>query len=209
VIIWGWRARTHSLATGEFYCPHCSAKQAYDHQKLRRWFTLYFIPLIPLEALGEHITCKQCRKAWELSVLDLDPEKQQAEQLRRISADWYVALAAIASTTGTTDTHVADSVVADIASATGLQFQASDFVNSAAANRQKGVTYADALANLGTLAQDLSNSGKERFLTCVLKVLRMTTNCGPEEIALVRKLGLALGISESHVKGILLEAGLH
>jgi hypothetical protein len=39
-------------------------------------------------------------------------------------------------------------------------------------------------------------------------VLRKLTNCGPNEIALMRAIARNLGVSDSHINGILLDAGL-
>ena len=49
LIIFGTRGVTYSVATGEFHCPSCAIKRGYDHKRVRRFFTLYFIPLIPLD----------------------------------------------------------------------------------------------------------------------------------------------------------------
>jgi hypothetical protein len=208
MIIWGWRTITHSAATGEFYCPECTAKQPYTHQKIRRWFTLYFIPIIPLSVVGEQVKCKRCSQTWKMSVLEHDPEKAQSEQLKTISVDWFNAMSALVGSVGKVDQQVGEAVVADIASATGWQYGANDVMAKATANRDQGVTQSDVLARLGNLSATLSSSGKEMFLVAALNVLRMTTNCGPDEITLVQKIGSILGTSEAHIKGILLEAGL-
>jgi hypothetical protein len=185
MIIWGWRTLTHSGETGEFHCPQCSAKQPYTRQKIRRWFTLYFIPIIPLELVAEQIRCNQCKEAWKLSVLDNDPEKLQAEQLKSISVDWFNTMSALVGVVGTAEPKVGEMIVADIATATGWQYAANDFMTKATANHESGVKRDDVLARLGNLSENLSSSGKEQLLVAALKVLRATTNCGPDEIDLI------------------------
>jgi zinc-ribbon family len=61
MIIWGSRGITSSLAKGFFHCPRCDQQRSYDHKKVRRFFTLFFIPLIPLESLGEYVECQFCK----------------------------------------------------------------------------------------------------------------------------------------------------
>jgi hypothetical protein len=168
MIIWGWRTITHSAKTGDFHCPECADKKPYTHQKIRRWFTLYFIPIIPLNVVAEQVKCKQCGQAWKMSVLEHDPEKAQAEQLKNISADWFNALAALVGSVGKADQQVGEVVVADIASATGWQYVANDFMAKAIASRDQGVTQSDVLARLGNLSATLSSSGKELFLGTAL-----------------------------------------
>lgn len=60
MIIWGWRAFTALIATGVFYCPRCLGDRSYRHLAARRWFTLFFIPVIPLERLGTFVRCDAC-----------------------------------------------------------------------------------------------------------------------------------------------------
>lgn len=53
MIIWGSKMRYKTLGEGEFYCPRCAATRRYLHKSARRFFTLYFIPLIPMKDMGE------------------------------------------------------------------------------------------------------------------------------------------------------------
>ena len=208
MIIWGWRTLRKTAATGDFHCPHCSARQPYKHERLRRWFTLYFIPAIPLGSTDEQITCRTCNKSWQMSVLAHDPEKQKAAQLDRIAQDWLASMAALAASRGGPTPEVADMIAADVTSATGVQV-GPDRVRQAAAGLAAPVPDTTVLARLGSLASDLSSSGQERFLNSAVLVMRKLTNCGPAETGLVRAMARSLGVSESHANGILLDAGLH
>ena len=207
MIIWGWRTLKGTAATGDFHCPNCSSRQSYNHEKLRRWFTLYFIPAIPLGSVDEQITCKTCRKSWQMSVLANDPDKQRAALLDRIAKDWLSAMAAVAVSRGGPTPEVADIIVADIASATGFQINPAR-VREAAAGLVAPVPDTTVVARLGSLAADLSSTGHERLLNSALVVMRKLTNCGPDEIATIRAIATSLGVSAAHTNGILLEAGL-
>ena len=76
MIIWGTRVRYKDLGEGEFFCPRCQMKRPYKHKKATRYFTLYFIPLIPMGQLGELVECQACKTAYETSVLQLRPGPQ-------------------------------------------------------------------------------------------------------------------------------------
>lgn len=67
MIIWGWRSVTSTASRGEFYCPQCQGYMAYAEKSVRRFFTLYFIPLIPLNSLGEYIECESCKETSALT----------------------------------------------------------------------------------------------------------------------------------------------
>ncbi len=68
-IIWGTRARTKVIGRGEFHCPRCNANQSYAYKQVKRWFTLYFIPLFPTRTLGEYVECGSCAATWKPEVL--------------------------------------------------------------------------------------------------------------------------------------------
>lgn len=75
MIIFGSRAKNKTLDEGQFFCPRCQAQRAYKHQQATRYFTLYFIPLIPMGKMGEFIECQGCGAAFEMSVLQQKPAR--------------------------------------------------------------------------------------------------------------------------------------
>ena len=74
LIIWGTKGVEGVKESGQFFCPSCNANVPYDHKRIRRFFTLYFIPLIPLGTLQEWIECKQCGGSFETEVLQMQPQ---------------------------------------------------------------------------------------------------------------------------------------
>lgn len=78
IIIYGTRGMTSTGGMGRFHCPSCG-ESAYRHQKVRRWFTLFFIPMIPLDLAGEYIECGKCYGTYELEVLSYDPAAEKAK----------------------------------------------------------------------------------------------------------------------------------
>lgn len=70
LIIWGWRTIRTVLTRGRFFCPQCRGDSDYRRLALRRWFTVFFIPLIPLARQGTCVECTQCRTTFTDLVLD-------------------------------------------------------------------------------------------------------------------------------------------
>jgi len=68
-IIFGTKGVTSRIQEGQFHCPNCNSSQPYRHNKVRRFFTLYFIPLIPLGTIGEHVECETCKTIYNPNVL--------------------------------------------------------------------------------------------------------------------------------------------
>ena len=86
MIIWGSKGKVKQIGNGTFYCPHCRRDSGYAHMRASRYFTLYFIPLFPMETLGEAVRCMGCGGEFNLSVLSLT-----AEQIEAALAPWACA----------------------------------------------------------------------------------------------------------------------
>ena len=52
MIVFGTRGVTSTKETGPFNCLFCGDQRAYSRKSVRRFFTLYFIPVIPLDEMG-------------------------------------------------------------------------------------------------------------------------------------------------------------
>ena len=69
LIIFGLRVFYRTIAQGTFYCRRCGGDRKYRHRAGRRWFTLFFVPVIPLNSVGEHVQCTTCRTRYVTDVL--------------------------------------------------------------------------------------------------------------------------------------------
>lgn len=82
-IVWGSRVRDVTVKQTPFYCPHCHRQRTGNHRRVRRYFTLYWIPLFPIETLVECVQCNTCTGQFEMGVLQLTPE-----QIEEATAPW-------------------------------------------------------------------------------------------------------------------------
>ena len=69
LIIFGLRVFYRTIAQGTFYCRRCGGDRQYRHRSGRRWFTLFFLPVIPLNKVGDHVQCRTCRTRYVTDVL--------------------------------------------------------------------------------------------------------------------------------------------
>ena len=69
LIILGSRVFYRTMAQGMFYCRRCGGDREYRHRAGRRWFTVFFLPVIPLNQVGEHVQCTTCRTRYVTDVL--------------------------------------------------------------------------------------------------------------------------------------------
>jgi transcription elongation factor Elf1 len=77
-ILMGLRRVVARLGTTFLLCPYCQTPAAQAVTRVRRWFTVFFIPVVPLGAKYV-ITCTMCGRA---------------TQVAQETADAYVASAA-------------------------------------------------------------------------------------------------------------------
>ena len=73
MIIFGTRVRHTTLSSGQFYCPNCKAQRNYELRRARNYFALYFIPIIPMNTIGEYVTCQTCATNFKPEVLQMTP----------------------------------------------------------------------------------------------------------------------------------------
>jgi hypothetical protein len=71
LILWGLRVIYRTLGQGVFFCRRCGGDRGYRHRAGRRFITVFFIPLIPLAATGEHVQCLTCKTRYVTEALKL------------------------------------------------------------------------------------------------------------------------------------------
>ena len=81
LIIFGLRVFYRTIAQGTFHCRRCGGDRQYRHRAGRRWFTLCFIPAIPLNSIGDHVQCTACRTRYVVDVLQLPTTAQMQAAL--------------------------------------------------------------------------------------------------------------------------------
>jgi zinc-ribbon family len=81
LIIFGIRVFYRSIGQGAFHCQRCGGDREYRHLAGRRWFTLLFIPVIPLGKAGEHVRCTVCGTRYRMEVLSLPTAAQMQAAL--------------------------------------------------------------------------------------------------------------------------------
>lgn len=66
MLIFGWRTRSTVEAAGAFDCLFCGSSQPCMHSSRRTWFTLFFVPVIPISTVKETVVCRQCGTEFDL-----------------------------------------------------------------------------------------------------------------------------------------------
>ncbi|HMG42924.1 MAG TPA: hypothetical protein VK611_16445 [Acidimicrobiales bacterium] len=195
IFIWGWRVRFRKLAEGVFFCQVCGGDRHFHRKQGRRWITIFFIPMIPLNDVGdEFVECTTCQNAYRLSALNQPTSAMLSESLvgaTRAAVVWLLRTGAPAPAT----------------IATALQ------VLSSAANRpwtepelQADVAQLDVSGlptQLATLAGVLNDHGREGFLTGAARIAAADGAITDPERALLDNLAASLGMTPAHARGVI------
>jgi hypothetical protein len=81
LLIFGVRVFYRTVAQGAFYCDRCGGDRPCRQRAGRRWLTLLFLPVIPLNSVGEHVQCRTCRTCYVTGVLDIATAAQMLAAL--------------------------------------------------------------------------------------------------------------------------------
>ena len=81
LIILGFQNFYRTLRKGIFYCRKCGGDRPYRHRTGRRFCTVFFIPVVPLNRAGAHVQCLTCKTRYVPDVLSLPTAAQMEAAL--------------------------------------------------------------------------------------------------------------------------------
>ncbi len=190
IVIWGFRVRRRTLDTGTFWCPQEGGDRAYERVELRRWFTLFWIPLIPLKVLGEAIHCTSCDSDWDPQVLTRPTTERMSGELGELATLVATALLDDGSPTDDQVTAASAFVVAfggDVERLAAVGAVGGDRVEAAA----------------GPVGTRLSPAGLENVVAAAIGVADADGSIGDHDLAVLTNLARGLGMTRAHFEGVL------
>jgi hypothetical protein len=195
ILIWGWRVRFKTLAQGVFFCPTCGGDRQYSRQQGRRWFTLFFLPVIPLGHVGEEfVHCDTCRQDYKLRALDNPTTAALGEHLMAATREAVVWLLRTA-----TPGAAAVAAALDVLSASAGRPWTEPELQADVANLDVG----GLSARLATLAGSLTTQGKESFLAGCTRVAVADGAIGDEARRTLDHVAASLGMTPAHARGVI------
>lgn len=205
MIIFGMTSRNKTVESGTFYCPICQGEQVYDHKAVRRWFTLYFIPCIPMGHLGEYIECRTCKGNLALNVLDYNPSEGPADP-ENMDALFLVACKQAMIGMLLADGQPSDREVHALQNSfellAGVEVTEDDLREEIEHIARNG---SHALEIAGQAAPQLNDASKEALMKQAYQMARADGPMSKAESRFFEQLGHALVISRAHLRGILLD----
>jgi hypothetical protein len=205
MILFGTRGVTSIADSGSFACPGCGGtQQRYLRKSVRRFFTLYFIPVIPLNKVGEYIECQHCGNTYNEQVLSHDPAAQQAKSLAELFEHVKRIMIVTALADGRVDDAELEAIREYYKKLSGATLNGPDLERELAMARQANIKPADYARRF---AANLNEHGKEMVIKAVHSVLIAGGELGQDEHALLNDLGTALNVTGAHFRGILSDLG--
>lgn len=196
MIIYGTRGKNVEKGGGMFTCPRCATEQSYKHFEVKSYFTLYFIPLIPVGSSGEFLECAGCSGTYAPEVLTYDPEEERAKSAATIRRLSVLFLLDVGRCTSATLKSLQD-IVGD---AVGIDVEAEDVAKDV---QQAQSAQPDPKKFFKTEMKDYAEDGKYLLIIILRRILESETPMLENEKARILELGKAMGLRAKHIKEVL------
>jgi hypothetical protein len=194
LIFFGLRVFYRTAGHGTFHCQRCGGDRGYRHKVGRRWFTLFFIPVIPLNKAGQHVQCAVCGTRYRMDVLSLPTSAQMQQAL---PAGTRAAAIAMLRAGGRNSTPARRRAI-DAVRGAGLadyDEQALDADLSEAAMDLDGP--------LSRLTLQLAIPATEWFLADVVRIGLADGMLSDEERQAAREIAAQLGMTPAQARGVI------
>jgi hypothetical protein len=197
LIIFGVRVFYRSIGPGAFHCQRCGGDREYRHLAGRRWFTLLFIPVIPLTKAGEHVRCTTCGTRYRMEVLSLPTAAQMQAAL---PAGMRAAALTMLRAGGGTSTPARRRAIDAIKGAglAGYDGAALDADLSALARPGQ-----DLAGPLNRLTVQLAVPAREWFLAEAVRIGLADGMLSDDERNAAREIAAQLGMTSAQARGVI------
>lgn len=193
LLIWGFKGRSKTIASGVFFCPREGGDRNYEHKQAKRWFTFFFIPLIPLNDLGDFVECTSCKSTYYPSVL----EGKTVGEIEDVST---IAIRHVVVSMLKADGHV-DDREKEAALAVVARFASTPYGPNDLDDDLRSLSVSDLTDNLEELGAILNEHGRENVLTAAVYLAGSDGHVDPSELVVARDIGKALSMSGAHIEG--------
>jgi hypothetical protein len=193
LIIFGIRVLYRTLGQGVFYCRRCGGDRQYRHRAGRRWFTLFFIPVIPLNRVGEHVQCATCRTRY---VTDALHQPTTAQMQAALPVGMRAAAAAMLRSGDPGSPAARQRAITVV---TGAGARGYDEVALDADLEQPADWVRGALQQVGT---QLTIQAREWYLADVIRIGMADGALTDTERTAAQAIGLDLGMTHAQVLGV-------
>jgi hypothetical protein len=196
MIIFGTRSMEKVRSTGVFDCPRCGPSRPYHHKSVNRWFTLYFIPVIPLGSIGTYVQCAQCGGTFGEEALSYNAESQR----RQFDTQLRGVLILVMLESGQTDPDEMRAIRGAYQEITNRPLAEGELYNDVRLVREAGIRLGEYAQRV---AQGLTFDGKVAVLRAAARVLTARGEPRGDRESVLTQLAEAMQVSPQQLQGIL------
>lgn len=196
MIIFGTRGVELKGKPGDFFCPECNQDRVYRRITVRRFFTLYFIPLIPLDLLHEAAQCQTCRNSYRMSVLQYDPRAEREAQRIELRNTFRTILTQFAGMSTRRDSAFLQTI-ADLYT----EFDGGTLTTEEIAEDLK-VSRKDLELETSRIRPHLSDPGRETVVRCAYRAAAADGDMTQAKEDALAALAQGLGMTQAHYRGV-------
>jgi uncharacterized tellurite resistance protein B-like protein len=200
LIIFGIRVICRSIGQGTFHCQRCGGDRGYRHRVGRRWFTMFFIPIFPLNKVSEHVQCAVCGTRYRMDVLAVPTAAQmQAALPAGMRAAATGILRAGGGSSGSARRRAIDAIKgAGLPDYDGATLDADLAALTASAQPAK-----DLAAPLNRLAIQLAVPAREWFFAEIVRIGLADGPLTDEERQAAQEIAAHLGMTQAQARGVI------
>lgn len=198
LIILGLRVLYRTIAQGTFHCRSCGGDRPYRHRAGRRWFTVFFVPLIPLNSVGDHVQCMTCRARYVTEALS----QLTTAQMQAALPKGMRAAAAAMLRSGDPASPVSRQRAVEAVAAAGVPGYDEAMLDVDLAR-----SYEELRPALNQVGAQLTVHSREWYLADVIRIGLADGLLTEGERHAARVIGLDLGMTQAQVIGVIAMTG--
>ncbi len=195
LLVFGINVRYRPMEAATFHCPDEGGDRGYTLLEARRWFTLFFIPLIRLRVLGYVVECDSCHGRYDQRTLHLPTSATMEHKIEVAARSLFGSIAAVAHCDP-------DAVAASLDAYLGCpSYGGSDLM--AHARIQTEAQRHESLVDAGAV---MDPAGRESILMAAARAALVGGSVSDTHRGLLMEAGASLGLTPTHIEGVLLVA---
>ncbi|MEO6629176.1 MAG: hypothetical protein ABIP03_11490 [Aquihabitans sp.] len=193
LLIFGFRIRLRTIGSVAFFCPNCGGDRTASRCMARRWFTLFWLPVIPLNQVGEVVECETCHTKFDPVVIE---RATTADLASFLSTAVRVLTAMVVRTGDPENPAMRAAAVNDVAASTAGYDERTLIGDVASIDTSLAEQY------VAPLAEGLQMAGKERFMADLVGVALAAGTITSDQRHVLDVAGRGLGLTPAHITGI-------